>query len=104
MNQWISTCLLLACWCFAGVPSVAGAADGDDGLYERFDGDVWVSVMAGAGARLEDSGVRPLGALELRARYLDSAGLFVTADYGAPRVSVAVGVDLRPLFLARFLT
>lgn len=89
---------------FALVTSSARAVDGDDGLYERFDGDVWMSLMVGGGARLDDGGAAPAGLVEVRSRYLDTAGFFVTGEYADHGFGVALGIDLRPFFLARFLT
>jgi hypothetical protein len=52
----------------------------------------------------------PRGEAELRARYLDTAGVFVTYEDGAllgssaePTRVLAGGVELRPLFLYRWL-
>jgi len=79
----------------------AARADGD-GLYGRFDGDFRLSVAAGGGARIGARTVG-IGLVELRARYLDSAGVFVTGDSDDGAWRVTAGVELRPLFPARFL-
>lgn len=88
----------------------AAADDGaGDGLYGRFDGDVWFSVAAGGGAVFGGGTTNGAGTLELRARYLDSVGpfVFVQGDglfAGRTAWRVGGGLELRPLFLARFLT
>jgi len=83
----------------------ARAADRDtaDG---RVDGDLAVSL--GAGATLGPRA--PRGEAELRLRYLWTAGVFVTYEDGpllgsaaSPRRVLAAGLELRPLFLARWL-
>lgn len=86
------------------------ADDGEgDGLYGRFDGDVWLTAAVGAGGVVGAGATRNLGTFELRARFLDSVGPFVFAQ-GAGLFttdtlwSVGGGLELRPLFLARFLT
>lgn len=96
--------LILCSALFALVTSSARAIDGDDGLYERFDGDVWMSLMLGGGARLDGDAATPAGLVEVRSRYLDTAGFFVTGEYADHGFGVALGIDLRPFFLARFLT
>ncbi|MFZ5889718.1 MAG: hypothetical protein ACOY0T_01505 [Myxococcota bacterium] len=73
-----------------------------DGVYGRFDGDLWLSLAAG----VEWShGVRP--ALTGRALYYQSAGLVLgyadAFDKDAfVRRDGFVGVELRPLFLPRW--
>jgi hypothetical protein len=89
--------------------SRASADDDGDGLYGRFDGDVWLTVAAGAGGVIGGGATRSAGTFELRARYLDSVGPFLFAQADGPFVSgttwrVGGGLELRPLFLARFLT
>jgi hypothetical protein len=77
-----------------------------DTTYGRIDGDLGVSF--GLGATFGPSA--PRGAADLRLRYLDTAGLFVTYEDGLsatssdPRRLVAAGFELRPLFLARWLS
>ena len=47
---------------------------------------------------------RPLPDLDLRARYLDTAGVVVAPEWRpGGRSRVVFGVDVRPLFPARFL-
>ncbi len=74
--------------------------------YGRVSGDV--CVVAGVGAAVASRGARGEG--ELRVRYLDSAGLFVTYEDSLlsnagvePRRVLSGGVELRPLFLYRWL-
>jgi hypothetical protein len=78
-----------------------------DTTYGRIEGDVALSLGAGAtfGPRA------PRGAVDLRFRYLDTAGLFVAYEDGAvfgasavPERLAVVGAELRPLFLARWGT
>src|SRR6185436_12121396 len=76
-----------------------------DGVYGRFEGDVAVVGAVGmtAGPRT------PRISGDARFRYLSTAGLFVTYEDGPlvgsraePRRVFATGVELRPLFLARW--
>jgi len=45
----------------------------------------------------------PRGIVDLRGRYIDEVGLFATYEDGAER-AVAGGIELRPLFIARWLS
>ncbi len=84
-------------------------ARGDDAVepsYGRIDGDV--TVVVGAGGVITPGQPRATG--EVRARYLETAGLFVTYEDGAlvgsasdPLRVFAVGFELRPFFLYRRL-
>jgi hypothetical protein len=81
----------------------AGPEDTTDG---RIDGDL--SASAGLGATFGPRG--PRAAIDLRLRYLWTAGVFATYEDGpllggsaAPRRAFAGGVELRPIFLARWL-
>ena len=88
---------------------VAGRASGSDGAeptYGRVEGDL--CFVAGAGAAVAARGPRAVG--ELRMRYLESGGLFATYEDGSligsdsePKRVVAAGLELRPLFLFRWL-
>lgn len=85
----------------AALPSLA-AAQGD-GVYGRLDADVALEVGLGGGVAFEGDAVLGAGVLDLRARYLDMAGILVGAELrpeGASRV--VMGVDVRPIWLARF--
>lgn len=88
----------------AAVLAAAPARADNDGLYGRFEGDL--GLRLGAGAALAAGG--PMLAVEAGARYLCTAGVYLHyADALAtsgPRVrrSIAAGVDLAPLFLARY--
>ncbi len=80
---------------------------GGDGAYGRLDGDLALSIGVNGGVVLDDR-VHPAAtgsaSLELRARILDSGGLFAAGEWRPEGDSrVIVGVDVRPLFLARFL-
>jgi hypothetical protein len=88
------------------VPQSASAAGGPDTSDGRIDGDVSASVGLGAtfGAR------GPRAAADLRLRYLWTAGAFVTYEDGPlfgsssePRRVFATGLEVRPLFLVRWL-
>jgi len=74
--------------------------------YGRVQGDV--TLVVGAGGAVASGGPRAEG--ELRARYLESAGIFGTYEDGpmvgssaAPHRIIAAGLELRPLFLYRWL-
>jgi hypothetical protein len=77
-----------------------------DASYGRVDGDITLS--GGAGCVLTSSGARVQG--ELRARYLETTGVFVTYEEAqavgttsGPQRVLAGGMELRPLFLFRWL-
>lgn len=75
----------------------------NDGVYGRLDGDLDLSL--GAGVAIAKGGA--LGALLGRAVFLDTVGLYATYadafDSAQPLVrSFSTGVELRPLFLARW--
>jgi hypothetical protein len=84
-------------------PSRARASD-DDGAYGRFDGDLALSL--GSGVAVAKGG--PHLAFDLHALYLSTAGLYARYTDGlgqhrtAMRRTIATGVELRPLFLARW--
>lgn len=93
----------LALTCFA---ATAHATGGPDSSYGRIDGDL--SASAGVGATFGPRG--PRAAADLRLRYLWTAGIFATYEDGPllgtsaePRRAFAGGVELRPLFLLRWL-
>ena len=78
-----------------------------DTTYGRVDGDL--GVVLGAGVSLGPRA--PRAALDLRVRYLDTVGLFFQYEDGPlvgassePRRVLATGVELRPLFIGRWLT
>lgn len=86
--------------------SPARALDGPDTSHGRIDGDVSASLALGAafGPRA------PRAAFDLRLRYLWTAGVFATYEDGPligatsePRRAFAGGIELRPLFLAKWL-
>ncbi len=91
----------------SSVAANARAADAHDTSYGRIDGDLGASIAAGAtfGPR------QPRGAVDLRLRYLWTVGLFATCEDGPmfgggaePRRAIAGGLELRPLFLARWFS
>lgn len=84
---------------------VADAAERrPDGAHGRFEGDLGLAVAAGAtfGPRA------PRATLDLRLRYLSTAGVFATYEEGfggsEPGRLLAFGLEIRPLFLARWAT
>jgi len=95
---------------FAGVLALATSAArveaaGADASHGRIEGDL--AVVTGLGAVVSPRG--PRMAADLRLRYLWSAGLFVTYEDGPlvgssaePRRALATGLEVRPLFLARW--
>jgi hypothetical protein len=81
-------------------------AAGGDSSYGRIDRDV--VLAAGAGIAVVPGGVRP--DLDVRLRYLDTAGIFVTYEDGPmvrsesdPVRVLTTGLEVRPLFLIRWL-
>lgn len=89
---------VVVCADTAAVPSQT------DTSYGRLDADS--AIAFSAGAAFDVRGVR--GALDLRYRYLHTAGIFLTYEegFGAGSEPVrlgAAGIELRPLFLGRFL-
>jgi hypothetical protein len=84
----------------------ARAVEGPDTSYGRIDGDVSASLAVGAtfGPRA------PRAAADVRLRYVWTAGLFATYEDGPlvgsasePRRVFATGLELRPLFFAKWL-
>ncbi len=77
-----------------------------DTTYGRIDGDM--SFVVGAGVTVAPRG--PRAAVDLRLRYIDTVGVFTTYEdaplFGSrsdPRRVAAFGLELRPLFLFRWL-
>ena len=74
-----------------------------DGTYGRIEGDLALRGAAGVtfGPRA------PRGTVDLRLRYLQSAGFFATYEEGfgtsSPMRALAFGFELKPLFLGRWL-
>jgi hypothetical protein len=95
-----------------GAAHAAGTGEGrapkdDDGSHGRFDGDL--AIAGAAGMTIGPRG--PRAGADLRFRYLSTAGLFATYEDGPlvgsdtePRRALAFGVEVRPLFLARWAT
>jgi hypothetical protein len=96
MRRSAALCLLVA---VASLPArVFADARPDDGLYGRFGGDLWLGAALGGGVALgPPGGPRDAGVLELRAQGSGVVG-------GDPAWQLGAGVEIRPLFLARFLT
>ena len=87
----------------ADLPDRLADHDTADG---RMDGDV--GVVVGLGATFSGQSVR--SAAEVRVRYLETAGIFATYEDGFGAASsdpvrvLATGIELRPLFLGRWVT
>jgi len=93
--------MLLAC--ALSLAASTARAEGGDGLYGRFDGDLVLGAGLGGGVTLGDDG-GATGLADLRARYLDTGGLFVAPQLGpGDGLRVVTGVEVRPLFPVRFL-
>jgi hypothetical protein len=78
-----------------------------DTSFGRVDGDL--AVVIGAGVTVGPAAPRGTG--DLRLRYLDTVGIFGTYEDDSllgtssqPQRAIAVGAEVRPLFLARWLT
>lgn len=105
IRQRALVCTLFGTLLVAG-PKLARAAGGPDTSDGRIDGDV--SASAGVGATFGPRS--PRAAFDLRLRYLWTAGVFATYEDGPlvgsasePRRAFATGLELRPLFLVRWL-
>ncbi len=102
-------CDLVALAALVAVPAwcrPARAEDRPEPSYGRIEGDL--TLVAGAGGVVAPRAPRAEG--ELRVRYLETAGVFATYEDGAfsgwpaePRRVLAAGVEVRPLFLFRWL-
>ncbi len=93
---------LLTLLLLALTPSPAFA---EGGSYGRFEGDLTLEAALGGGVAFADTAILGAGTLELRARYLDVAGIVLGGELrpeGTSRVFLAA--DFRPIFLARFFT
>lgn len=96
-------CAALDAWVLAVVLG-AGPARASDGAYGRLDGDASWQVDLGGGAADGEPGAFGMATF----RYLQTAGLYGTwmwhpDDKADARWSSSFGVELRPLFLPRFL-
>jgi hypothetical protein len=108
--RWVASAaaavaLLVAALALSG--GDARAQDRTDPTYGRMEGDV--TLVVGAGAVVAARGPRAEG--EVRLRYLESAGVFASYEDGpllgsaaVPERVLAFGLEVRPLFLARWLT
>jgi hypothetical protein len=106
--RWVSErgVALLAVLFAAGRSEGTAFAQDYDPSHGRVDGDL--TVVAGLGAAVAERGASAEG--EIRLRYLESAGVFAAYEEGAlfdssaqPQRLLATGLELRPLFLARWL-
>jgi hypothetical protein len=87
-----------------GASPVTAPSDRPDTTYGRLDGDV--GIVVGAGVAVGPGS--PRGAVDLRLRYMETAGLFFSYEdgFGSGAEPVRVlsgGLELRPLFIARWL-
>ena len=86
-------------------PTLALAQQPDDGAYGRMSGDSAVQVDVGVSVHRTKS----TALTSLAVRYLHTAGLYATAlDFipsgsNDPRWLLSYGVEIRPMFLPRFL-
>jgi hypothetical protein len=85
-----------------GEPHFSDRMSSGDGVYGRFDGDLWLTL--GAGVEWSH-GVRP--AIEARALYYHTLGLVVRYADAFDRDAFvrrdgSVGIEIRPLFLPRW--
>jgi hypothetical protein len=91
-----------------GEPPVAPPASSKaDTTYGRIDGDI--GLVIGVGVTVGPDA--PRGSVDFRVRYLETAGLFLTYEeggvFGSGAEPVRVfggGLEIRPLFLGRWLT
>jgi hypothetical protein len=98
--------LFLVVLATTSIAGTARASDGPDTAYGRIDGDL--SASAAIGATFGPRGAR--AAADLRLQYLWTAGIFATYEDGSPfgsesepRRAFAMGLELRPLFFAKWL-
>jgi hypothetical protein len=100
--------------CSAAAASLVALSAGDgwadrgrvDATYGRVDGDI--GLVFGAGIVVAPRA--PRAETEIRIRYLETAGLFATYEEGSafgsasePQRAVMMGLEVRPLFLVRWL-
>lgn len=93
--------------CISASAAQAHAAEPKDGAHGRIDGDMAVEIGAGIGVGPRS----PRAVGDLRFRYLSMTGAFLTYEDGPlvgsssePKRAVATGLEIRPLFLARWFT
>jgi hypothetical protein len=98
VSVFIITCILL-------LPTgLCLAEEGTgDGVYRRLEGDLTLSGGISGGLALGNDQTL---AVDLRARYLDSIGVAVIPEWSVKKSesAVALALEVRPLFLARFLS
>lgn len=97
----IATCTL------AAAPREAAAQAPPDGIWGRLRADAVFSLEAGGGVAVVADAARPVVSGVFRVRALDTAGLFAAYQYAfvGPRYdALALGVELRPLMLARIFS
>ena len=98
----LTLALMTICtWCRQ---AYADGTDGADGAYGRLDGDASFQIDVGAGRRDAHNGMHA----GLTLRYLQTAGVYSSAivffgNHKPNRWITTVGVEVRPLFLPRFL-
>jgi len=107
--RWVSEPHVVSFALAGSLSLAAGLARADgavDPSYGRVQGDL--TLVAGLGATVAEGGTRAEG--ELRVRYLDSVGVFGAYEDGPlvgaspdPRRALVGGLEVRPLFLFRWL-
>lgn len=86
--------------------SSAAQAQRGDGVYRRWDHDVTFALEAGGGLWLDGGAAEPAVQVALRARVADAAGPVLAYRWtgGDDGDALFVGVEIRPLWPAIFLT
>lgn len=93
----------LVLWSLLWASPLSVQAQGE-AAYGRLAGDLVLEAGLGGGVAFERGAVIGSGLVELRARYLDIAGVMIGGELrpeGSSRTFV--GVDVRPIWLARLL-
>jgi hypothetical protein len=105
--EWVGVLVALFASRVASADGTRADGSHTDTTFGRIEGDV--GVVGGAGVAFGPRA--PRAALDVRLRYLDTIGLFGTYEDASilgttsePRRVIATGVELRPLFLGRWLT
>jgi hypothetical protein len=107
--RWASEHVAVFAGVLSGACTIASGTRAEgvvDPSYGRVEGDL--ALVVGVGGTVSSGGVRPEA--ELRARYLETAGVYGTYEDGPvvglsrdPVRIVMAGFELRPLFLYRWL-
>lgn len=105
LSGWLQRALLTLCVTTTTAAARGAPGEVPDGVYGRFDGDVSLSVGAGAELALDPGPPRWLGSLALR--YYSLVGVYITYresfDEADPiRRGLSAGLLVEPLFLLRW--